>query len=167
MLSFPSLAVGCSCLPVSFNVAMCAADWVSHVEVLSNTTTFSHINYTVKHLEVFKSPNSTAQLVGKNTPVLTAAQGAACGVTGLGVEKDYLMAGTVDGSGSLHIHLCQFLPLQFGKPNVKSDTVPEEMKKRLEDWKAEGFDNNESIRRLAFFFFNTLPTNLISRRCNY
>uniref|UniRef100_A0A914HP85 Uncharacterized protein n=1 Tax=Globodera rostochiensis TaxID=31243 RepID=A0A914HP85_GLORO len=130
------MAVGCSCNPdgFSFNNMMCNADWVSHVKVLSNTTTSSHINYTVNHLEVFKSPNGT-QLVGKNTSVLTAAQGSACGVW-LG-EKDYLIAG-FGREDSLHINACLDVPTQNGKPNVESGKVREEVKKRLEAWNAEG-----------------------------
>ncbi|KAL3120724.1 hypothetical protein niasHT_008016 [Heterodera trifolii] len=146
LLSFPSTAFGCSCAPTKFNESMCVAKWVSHVKVLQNTTTTnSHRIFTVRHLEVFKSPNGTAhndQMIGKESAVWTPIFTAACGVKELDTEKEYLLAGTVDNSGTMQINLCLFIPIEDGQPNAENGIVewakvPEGTKARMANWDDE------------------------------
>ena len=134
----------CKCLPPKFNETMCEAKWVSHVHVLSNETTVDglQLNYTVKHLETFKSPNGTT-LVGQDRSVLTPFHDATCGVNSLQTSEDYLLTGTVDVHDQFHINLCLGVPLDDGKFNhlglgyIPWEAVPEAMRKRLQRWAAE------------------------------
>uniref|UniRef100_A0A915CQB2 NTR domain-containing protein n=1 Tax=Ditylenchus dipsaci TaxID=166011 RepID=A0A915CQB2_9BILA len=102
----------CQCAPMAnFTQAYCQANWVSHVEVISNSSSEDNawLKYEVKHIKTFKTPSEAEPLPAS---VLTPSHSATCGITELVNANQYLMAGTVDEGKKLHIYSCLYMPLQ-------------------------------------------------------
>ncbi|XP_077313007.1 metalloproteinase inhibitor 2 [Lithobates pipiens] len=108
------LADACSCSPVHPQQAFCNADIVIRAkaivgkEIDSGNDVYGNpikrIQYEIKQIKMFKGPAEDIQYI------YTAASSAVCGVTlETGGKKEYLIAGKAEGTGKMHITLCDFV----------------------------------------------------------
>nr|KAF6297154.1 TIMP metallopeptidase inhibitor 2 [Myotis myotis] len=95
---------------------------VSEKEVGSGNDVYGNpikrIQYEIKQIKMFKGPDRDIEFI------YTAPSSAICGVSlDVGGKKEYLIAGKADGSGKMHITLCDFI--------VPWDTLSTTQKKSL------------------------------------
>uniref|UniRef100_A0AC34QEU4 NTR domain-containing protein n=1 Tax=Panagrolaimus sp. JU765 TaxID=591449 RepID=A0AC34QEU4_9BILA len=96
----------CSCIALTQQNSYCLSNWISHARVLGKQNLGNSVEYTVQHIEVFKS--HTSMLPNK---VFTTSSSTACGQTNLNIGTDYLLSGTINsGTQALQLSTCLYMP---------------------------------------------------------
>ncbi|WKY11710.1 hypothetical protein Q1695_003353 [Nippostrongylus brasiliensis] len=103
-----AFTTACSCFPQPPKENFCQADFVSRVKVTkyqnphNDNTGIHDVIYSVTHIKIYKKPPSVYSL----PPVVyTPSNGATCGIT-LDVGKQYLLSGSHNDDGTLHVYIC-------------------------------------------------------------
>ncbi|KAJ1348617.1 hypothetical protein KIN20_003962 [Parelaphostrongylus tenuis] len=106
-LAFISTTIACNCTYVPATEAICYADWISHAKVVAfhnpyrDTTGFYNVMYTVEHIELFKSYDTTSPLA----PVFfISSDEAECFDLSCG---EYIISGRFGADRTLRASYCQ------------------------------------------------------------
>ncbi|VDL77296.1 unnamed protein product [Nippostrongylus brasiliensis] len=107
LLTSLAASKACSCIfPGTPKDAFCAADFVSHLKVISKQDPTGcpgasfNVKYTVRHIKVFRKSSKVKQL---STVLETST--SSCGLM-LTVGREYLIAGNIGEDGALSGHQC-------------------------------------------------------------
>uniref|UniRef100_A0AC34RGF0 NTR domain-containing protein n=1 Tax=Panagrolaimus sp. JU765 TaxID=591449 RepID=A0AC34RGF0_9BILA len=96
----------CKCIAPTQQNSYCRSFWISRAKIVGKQNLGNSIEYTVKHIEIFK--NHTSMLPNK---VFTPSSSAACGEANLKVGTDYLLSGGVNSdTKALQLSTCLYMP---------------------------------------------------------
>uniref|UniRef100_A0A3Q4B8L5 Metalloproteinase inhibitor 2 n=1 Tax=Mola mola TaxID=94237 RepID=A0A3Q4B8L5_MOLML len=106
------IAEACSCSPAHPQQAFCNSDVVIRAKLVGEHEVdvgndiygnpIKHIKYDIKQIKMFKGPNQDIDAI------YTAPSSAVCGVS-LETSKEYLITGTLENDGTVHVTLCDFI----------------------------------------------------------